>query len=164
MGHIAVGVLVDSWSPSRSAMRPPLAQGPVPSLGPHLWNTADLKECHPEYPGPYLEGRVDYALFGVPDVKAIGNISVPPDLIVESKPLRTSLGPAFSQLKFYAEAEPGVRKGVVVLTNGDQWWIYDISKGDGFAEKLVDQVYILTGSRRASAQILNQWLGRAAFG
>ena len=27
-------------------------------------DTGDPKECHPEYPRPYLEGRVDYALFG----------------------------------------------------------------------------------------------------
>ena len=27
------------------------------------WDTGDPKECHPEYPRPYREGRVDYALF-----------------------------------------------------------------------------------------------------
>ena len=128
------------------------------------WNTADPKECHPEYPRPFLEGRVDYALFGVPDVRAIGNNEVAPDVIIESKALRASLDDDVSQLQRYVDADPRMKAGVAVLTNGADWWIYDLSKGGAFPKKLVDKVNILTGSRRSHAQFLNHWLGRSGFG
>ena len=54
--------------------------------------TSDPKECHPEYPRSYQNGRrADYAMFGIPDVQAIGNNAVPPDIIIESKPLWAEL-------------------------------------------------------------------------
>ena len=135
-----------------------------PMLAALGWNVADPKECHPEYPRPYLEGRADYCLFGTPDVDAIGNNSVPPDVIIESKAFRTPLDEVVAQLQSYVEAEPVMRKGVGVITDGGNWWIYDVSKRGSFENKLVEQMDILTGSRRSSAQVLNQWLSRAGFG
>ena len=128
------------------------------------WDTSDPKECHPEYPRPYPEGRSDYCLFGTPDVDAIGNNSVPPDVIIESKAFRTPLDEVVAQLQSYVEAEPVMRNGVGVITDGGNWWIYDVSKRGSFENKLAERLDILTGSRRASAQILNQWLSRAGFG
>ena len=129
------------------------------------WDTGDPKECHPEYPRPYREGRVDYALFGAPDVESIGNNSVPPDVVIESKALREPLDDEeISQLQRYVDASPRMRNGVAVLTNGSEWWIYDLTKRGDFGSKLVEQVNILSGGRRASAQVLNSWLGRAGFG
>ena len=129
------------------------------------WDTGDPKECHPEYPRPYREGRVDYALFGTPDVESIGNNSVPPDVVIESKALREPLDDEeISQLQRYVEASPRMRKGVAVLTNGNEWWIYDLPKRGPFENKLVEHVNILSGGRRASAQALSYWLGRAGFG
>ena len=55
MGHIVVGVLMDSLV-SIGGQRWDLLWLKVSSLAPHLWNTADLGECHPEYPGSYLGG------------------------------------------------------------------------------------------------------------
>ena len=129
------------------------------------WNTSDPKECHPEYPRSYQNGRrVDYALFGTPDVQAIGNNSVPPDVIIESKPLRAELDGAVPQLRRYAQASPRMQSGVAVLTSGDLWGIYDLSLRGAFTGKLVAEVNILTDDPEAAAQVLHQWLGRPRFG
>ena len=48
----------------------------------------------------------DYAMFGTPDVQAIGNNAVPPDIIIESKPLWAELDGAVPQLRRYAQASP----------------------------------------------------------
>lgn len=129
------------------------------------WNISDPKECHPEYPRPYREGRVDYALFGIPDVEAIGNNSMAPDIVLESKAFRIPLDDeAVSQLESYVRAEPRMRGGVAVLTNGSEWRIYDVSRRGGFAGKEVARLDILTGNRRNSARLLSQWLSRLELG
>ena len=88
----------------------------IRSLG---WDTSDPKVCHPEYPRSYQTGRrADYAMFGTPDVQAIGNNSVPPDIIIESKPLRAVLDDAVAQLRRYTWASPRMQRGRSVLTNG----------------------------------------------
>ena len=128
------------------------------------WDTSDPKECHPEYPRPFGEGRVDYALFGTPDVEAIGNNSVPPDVVIESKALREPLDDDVPQLQRYVEDAPRMRQGVAVLTNGNEWLLYDLAQRGSFEKKLVERVDILTGNRRSHAQVLNRWLGRSGFG
>ena len=129
------------------------------------WDTSDPKECHPEYPHSYQNGRrADYAMFGIPDVQAIGNNAVPPDIIIESKPLWAELDGAVPQLRRYAQASPRIQSGVAVLTNGNQWWIYDLSLRGSFTSKRVVQVDIITDDPQAAAQILHQWLGRSKFG
>ena len=99
------------------------------------WDTSDPKECHPEYPRLYPEGRSDYCLFGTPDVDAIGNNSVPPDVIIESKAFRTPLDEVVAQLQSYVEDEPVMRNGVGVITDGGDWWIYDVSKRGSVREQ-----------------------------
>ena len=129
------------------------------------WDTSDPKECHPEYPRSYQNGRrADYAMFGILDVQAIGNNAVPPDIIIESKPLRAELDGAVPQFRWYAQASPRMQSGVAVLTNGNQWWIYDLSLRGSFTSKRVVQVDIITDDPQAAAQILHQWLGRSKFG
>ena len=127
------------------------------------WDTADPKECHPEYPRPYQEGRVDYALFGTPDLEAIGSNSIPPDVVIESKALREPLDDDVSQLHRYVDAAPAMRQGVAALTNGNEWLLFDLAQRGSFERKLVERVDILIGNRRSHAQVLNQWLGRAGF-
>ena len=129
------------------------------------WDTSDPKVCHPEYPRSYQTGRrADYAMFGTPDVQAIGNNSVPPDIIIESKPLRAVLDDAVAQLRRYAWASPRMQRGRSVLTNGNQWWIYDLALPGSFTTRLVGQVDILEDDPPAAAQALDQWLRRTAFG
>ena len=133
-----------------------------PMLDALGWNVSDPKECYPEYSRG--DDFVDYALFDSTDMVKIGRWQVAPDAVVEAKSLRTSLDGAVSQLQRYVEASPWMRKGVAVLTNGNEWWIYDLTKRGPFERKLVDRVNILTGNRRSHAEFLNQWLGRSAFG
>ena len=57
-----------------------------------------------------------------------------------------------------------MQSGVAVLTNGNQWWIYDLSLRGSFTSKRVVQVDIITDDPQAAAQILHQWLGRSKFG
>ena len=128
------------------------------------WDTVDPKVCHPEYPRPFPTGRVDYALFAASDVTDIVNDGVLTDAIIESKYLGALLEESVSRLQRYAEAESPMESGVAVLTDGGKWWIYDLSLPGSFTSKLVERVDILTGSRRASAQALNQWLSRSGFG
>ena len=100
------------------------------------WDTSDPKECHPEYPRSYESGRrVDYALFGAADLSVIVNDGAPPDIIIESKPLRAELADAVPQLRRYAWASPRMRQGMAVLTSGNEWWIYDLSLSGPFTSR-----------------------------
>ena len=129
------------------------------------WKISDPKECHPEYPRPYSRGRrVDYALFGTPDVRAIGKNVVPPDIVIESKPLRSTLPKgAVDQLRGYAWAAPRMQRGRAVLTNGNVWWIYDLELPGPFTSRRMEPVDILEDDPRAGARILDRWLGRSRF-
>ena len=69
-----------------------------------------------------------------------------------------------SKLRSYAGAGPRMRNGVAALTNGAEWWVYDLAQGGAFTNKLVDRVNILAGRRRSHAEFLNEWLGRSGFG
>ena len=92
------------------------------------WDTSDPKECHPEYwrfRGDESAGRVDYALFGTPDLDAIGSGTVAPDVIIEAKSLNVVLAEHVGQLQRYVDAVPRMRRGVAVLINGREWWLYD---------------------------------------
>ena len=127
------------------------------------WDTADPKVCHPEFPRPFPK-RVDYALFAGADVDAIVNGLVVPDVIIESKALRAELDGGVSQLRSYASASPRMYEGFAVLTNGNEWRIYDVSRSGRFAKKEVERVDILTDDVRGSARVLNRLLGRGGFG
>ena len=52
------------------------------------WDTADPKECHPEYPRGENRDRVDYAFFFRLDMAQLREGDMPaPDIIVEAKAL-----------------------------------------------------------------------------
>ena len=124
------------------------------------WDTADPKECHPEYPRPYEQGRVDYALFGVWSVDDIATGSIEPVIIIEAKALRNDLNDHIEQLEKYVEASPSMKEGVAVLTNGIEWRLYSVEGRGRLAGKRMDSVDILKDDRRWVAQTLHQWLGR----
>ena len=69
-------------------------------------------------------GWADYALFPECDVRAIVEGKVPPIVMVEAKSLRTPLESRVEQLAWYVDAAK-MTKGLGVLTNGNEWWIYD---------------------------------------
>ena len=108
---------------------------------------------------------MDYALFGTPDVQTIGDNSVPPDIVIESKSLWDPLDDeAVAQLPRYAWASPRMQSGRAVLTSGDRWWIYDLELPGAFTARKVAAIDILEDDPLVAARSLDQWLGREKFG
>ena len=151
---------LDSWREdhTRYATIDPI----IRALG---WNTADPKECHPEYPRPYHNRRrVDYALFGEWDVEYIASGTIQPVIIIESKALDVDFTDhEVQQLRGYVGATPRMEEGVAVLTNGKLWWLYDVSKAGRFDGKLICKIDIVEGNRHESARLLNDWLSRSQW-
>ena len=54
-------------------------------------------------------------------------------------------------------------KGVAVLTNGQEWWLYDVSRRDSFPRKRADTVNVMEDSLRETARSLNECLDRRRF-
>ena len=54
--------------------------------------------------------------------------------------------------------------GIGVLTNGGQWWIYNLALRDEFPKKLVGRIDVLDDEPSAAAHVLNHWLGRLGIG
>ena len=134
------------------------------------WDTSDPKECHPEYwrfRGDEAADRADYALFGTPDLAAIGNGTVAPDVIIEAKNLNVALEEHVEQLRRYVGADPRMGTGVAVLTNGREWWLYDLDRRGAFQGKRIDPVNVLEGNLREAARTLNEFnefIDRRSFG
>ena len=126
------------------------------------WDTTDPKECHPEYPRPYPTGRVDYALFGEWSAVDIEGGSIVPAVIVEAKALRGELDEHLDQLEQYATIGPHMvpGDGMAVLTNGNEWRMYDIGDRGVLLRSTVAEVNILEDNRRQAAETLHQLLGR----
>ena len=92
----------------------------VPHSQPAL--AAAVRVVGHEIHGDEAAGRADYALFGTPDLDAIGNLTREPDVIIEAKSLNVVLEEHVEQLRRYVGASPRMHKGVAVLTNGREWW------------------------------------------
>ena len=126
------------------------------------WDVSDPKECYPEY----SRGNrvVDYALFRSADMGRIGRYLVAPDVIIEAKKLHTSLDQWVHKLRDYAAFAPRMSSGIGVLTNGGQWWIYNLALRDEFSKKLVGRIDVLDDEPPAAAHVLDHWLGRSGIG
>lgn len=120
------------------------------------WNTADPKECHPEWPFPE-KLRADYALFRNTNISC----KMPPFIIIEAKALSDRLDDkSKAQLGRYAKASPRMKEGVAVLTNGREWQLYCVGPRGGLGKTPDITVDILKGDNREAAQTLDEWLGR----
>ena len=113
------------------------------SLG---WDIHDIEQVEVEYENEW--GRADYALLGANDN---------PVIIVEAKRLGSNLDQNLKQLMAYSE---GVKKGYAVITDGDIWKIYDLSKRGRFLNKLCVEIRITHDPARKSAAALNKLLRR----
>jgi hypothetical protein len=144
---------------TRYAVIDPIIQG----LGWHTW---DPTECHPEY-WRYSaddQGRADYALFGKPDLVAIGNGAMPPDIIIESKSLRKKLDDGVEQLRRYVEGRPRMLPGGCgVLTNGEEWWLYEVNSSRKISAMRVTKINILVDDPKTAAESLDERLSRSRF-
>ena len=76
------------------------------------WDTADPKECHPEYPRSENGVRVDYAFFTHLDLAKLEEDMPAPNIIVEAKALGKPLDVHFDKLREYGQAQPRMSKGV----------------------------------------------------
>ena len=126
------------------------------------WDTADPKECHPEYPRGENGGRVDYAFFVLLDMAQLREGDFPaPDIIVEAKALGRPLDEHFDKLREYVRAYPRMTGGVAVLTNGIEWRLYPVGPRGGLPRELDDEDVVNVKSRpQKAAQTLNRRLGR----
>lgn len=126
------------------------------------WNTADPKECFPEYWRG--NGRADYALFGRNSaMEAMGNAEETPLIVIEAKPVDADLTEVPEQLAYYVDAEPAVSYGAGVVTNGRLWMLYDLSVEGDFQDKYIDTVNITEGAVSKAAETLNYWLGKGQW-
>ena len=126
------------------------------------WNTEDPKECHPEYPRWYgnKNGKVDYALFKVRSVKEMMEDSPPPVIMIETKPLKVDLDRYNTQLRMFMRASPEMTDGIVVLTNGRRWRLYDASKPGRLPEKLICEIDLKENTINESAKVLIEHIGK----
>lgn len=114
-------------------------------------------------------GVVDYAFF---NQRTTDN----PVIIMEAKKLHgnlkireypsnvrtfpSDLNPV-KQLECYVNAKPSMKEGVAVLTNGNEWRIYDLRRPGGrFCRKRVSTLIITEHDSSWVAQQLHKWLAK----
>lgn len=115
------------------------------------------------------EGVVDYAFF---NQRTTDN----PVIIMEAKKLHSTLNireyqsnvrispsdlnPA-EQLEYYVNAKPSMKEGIAVLTNGNEWRIYDLRRPRRwFRQKHVSTLIIAKHDSSWVAQQLHKWLAK----
>ena len=96
-------------------------------------------------------GKIDYVLFG-----KTGN----PCILLEAKVVDSYTLAHERQLISYAQ---GTNKGYAILTNGNMWRIWNLSKRGGFENKLIADLLLEDEPVKKVAQFLNSTLRRNLF-
>ena len=123
------------------------------------WDTADPKECCPEY--VRQGGRADYAMFAEETaIEEIGMAEATPLILIEAKPVDADLTEVPDQLAWYVDAEPAVSYGAGVVTDGRRWMLYDLSVEGEISDKYVETVNITEGTVGKNAKTLHYWRGK----
>ena len=115
------------------------------------WDLHNLDQCGYEMdPKGELWGKkpADYVL-GSPSGRTV--------VVIEAKRManRLTTEKEEEQLAGYVE---GLPSGLAVLTNGTDWYIYNLRKHGGFADKLVGELNLLENNAREAARTLHTWL------
>ena len=115
------------------------------------WDLRNLDQCGYETdPKGELWGKKpsDYVL-GAPSGRTV--------VVIEAKRLgnRLTTDREEEQLAGYAE---GILSGAAVLTNGTDWYIYNLRKRGSFSDKLIGEIYLLDCDVREAARTLHTWL------
>ena len=115
------------------------------------WDLHNLDQCGYEIdPKGELWGKkpADYVL-GTPRGRTV--------VVIEAKQIYNSLvgEKEEEQLAGYVE---GLLSGIAVLTNGTNWYIYNLRRGGSFSEKLAGEVHLLECNLHEGAQTLHQLL------
>ena len=78
-------------------------------------------------------------------------------IVIEAKSIynRLTAEKVEEQLAGYAE---GLLSGFAVLTNGINWYIYNLRMRRGFADKLAGEVNLLESDIAQGARILSRWM------
>ena len=128
------------------------------------WKTEDPMECQPECYGADNGGRVDYALYRDVELKTFFNTKQfpRPDIIIEAKALKVPLSDAthVPKLQSYVNSLRVISGGVAVLTNGADWWIYEIRGRRWLKNSKVCSVNIHEDDPNLCAKILVKYIGR----
>ena len=111
------------------------------------WETHNPDQCEVEYQRG-KQGRVDYALF---------DREHDPVILIEAKRLDKRAINFERQVAGYAR---GMRSGACVLTDGQEWHLYDLSVRGRFKDKYVTTVDIYSQGTRQAAQTLNRALSK----
>ena len=115
------------------------------------WDLRNLDRCGYEIdPKGELWGKkpADYVL-AAPNGRTV--------IVIEAKQMYNRLATEREeeQLAGYAE---GLLSGVAVLTNGIDWYIYNLRMRGSFSDKLVGEVNLLEGDIPEAALTLRKWL------
>ena len=127
------------------------------------WDTSDPKQCHPEFPrGKTERMRVDYVLFADATPQEIYDLELMPDIIVEAKAYRNNLDEWVTKLEEYIEYSPPMTEGFGVLTNGADWWLYDLTLRGILSSKRHEKIGLLSMPIGEATEILDKYLSRGA--
>ena len=115
------------------------------------WDLRNLDQCGYEIdPNGELWGQkpADYVLWA-PSGRTV--------VVVEAKRTanRLTTEKEEGQLAGYVE---GILSGVAVLTNGTEWYIYNLRQRGSLSDRLVREVSLLDGNVRETARTLHEWL------
>ena len=84
-----------------------------------------------------------------------------PDIIIEAKAYRNNLDEWVTKLEEYVGYSPPMTEGVGVLTNGADWWLYDLTLRGIFASKRRQVIDLLSMPINEAAEILDKHLSRS---
>ena len=133
------------------------------------WDTADPKECYPEW--QCQNQRVDYALFSNSTAQEIVEGSAIPTIIIEAKSVYRTDQPSgeygqaiweedIQQLQKYIDAEPGMNEGLAVFTNGRRWLLFLLGDGRNLRDISPVEVDLKRDSVEYFAETLCKLMGR----
>ena len=137
------------------------------------WDTADPKECYPEWTfRKHQSKRVDYVLFARSTAQEIIDGSAIPVIIIEAKSVYSTdhqpnreNGQAIwekdiQQLQKYLDREPGMSEGLAVFTNGRRWLLFLLGDGRRLNEIPPVEVDLERDSAEYFAGTLCGYMGR----
>lgn len=128
------------------------------------WDTGDPEMCFIEWPiwdihGRRVYGRVDYALFDEGSVDHIAAGRVTPRVLVEAKGKQQRLDRHVNDLEKYVIAiKSSMEAGIGVLTNGREWWFYNVVFGNPIDRNSREIVDLANGAAEEVAGRLETWL------
>lgn len=136
------------------------------------WDTTDPKICYPEWKyRKHHNKRVDYALFSNNTSQEVEQGAAVPAIIIEAKSVyqtkrsRREYGQAIweediQQLQDYIHAEPRMKEGLAVFTNGRRWLLFLLGDGRGLRDIAPVQADLELDGAELFAETLYKYMAR----